>query len=422
MGVGARGGGKSEAAKTKGIALMVDTPGVNGQIVAPTLALTKVIWGKMMADIPQHWIYQVRRADREIVLLNGVVVRFRSSDNPDSLRGWGGAWSLHDESQDQPDEALDIAWLSLRETDTPQLCEVGTAKDGMFHDRYDKLREQDSASVHHFSALDNPFIPQTVYEHAARDMDPRLYRQEVLAEWVGLADRVYEFYDAEVHARRWTKRAAVLADLYGIANGSEVATRQIDITEELTRKRFKVSSDVIIGLDFNIKPMVCAVYRVLQGPANVGHVFWLVDEVILDDKATAERMGKALRDSGYPNSLIVADASDNRAKHYRRSLEKLGHRVVWPARNNRNPHVKDRVASMSAVMRNVEGHVRWFVDPDNAPRIAKAIERHQRDHRGRPDKTSGYDHFCDAAGYPIVKLAPVALDAHRTVQGRHATA
>ena len=417
LGVGARGGGKSEAAGAKGTSLAADRPNAAGQIVAPSFRLSRVMWGKMIALLPAHWIYQIRRADREILLRNGVCVRFMSSDNPDSLRGWGGGWSLHDESQDQPDEALDIAWLSLRESAHPQLAEAGTAKNGVFRDRYDKLTEiaritPSDAGIHHFPAPANPFISQATNDFARRNMDSRTYRQEVLAEWAGLSDAVYDTFDRQQNCHPWGRRKLVLQKHYGDWVGLGH-----DITEQVLYQRFRGRYDVVVGVDFNYSPMVATVYRLAATPPGHPDAAWLVDEVVLDEQADAARLGLELSRRGYPDALIVADAADARAKSYYRQLRSAGHKVVTPSKNNRNPDVADRVAALSAKIRNADGVPSWFVDAEKAPRTAQAIER-QVLHNGKPDKSSGHDHFCDAAGYPVAKLYPAA--AARLVRGRYA--
>jgi hypothetical protein len=68
-----------------------------------------------------------------------------------------------------------------------------------------------------------------------------------------------------------------------------------------------------------------------------------------------------------------------------------------------NPPVKDRVNSMNAMFCNAKGERRYFVNADACPNYAEALERQAWDKSGEPDKTSGYDHVNDSAGYYIVR-------------------
>ena len=402
----------------------------------------KLVEKKLLPLLPSRWVRDYRKRQDEVALLfvNGVQIDCLSGKVEDDARGDGVPALGVDERQIIPTKSVETAMLSVSEGgDRFQTVETGTPLQGDFEEYWEKARVSPSYRAIILSISDNVFLPSTFDEKTGKRLpkfiitrrsvlDPKFFAQEIglwntenqryEPQFISLSGVVYEWYERARHARRWSQRKAVFEQLYGRGNVDRHALD--DITAEVTKARFKWESDVVIGLDFNVSPMVAAVYRIIRGQRGIGNVYWLVDEVILDDHADATRMGIALNQAGYSGALIVADASDSRAKHYRRALQQQSHKVVWPARNNRNPEVKDRVAAMNAAMLNANNDTRWFVDPDHAPRCAKAIQSQQRDAAGRPDKTTGFDHYCDASGYPIVKLAPVAMDSQRTVQGRHA--
>lgn len=394
---------------------------------------------KIIPKLPMAWLRTYRKRQDEVALLfeNGCQIDFLSGKVEDDARGDGVPAVGVDERQIIPTAAVENAMLSCSEGGADfQTVETGTALAGEFQEYWEKAKASEHYRAEVLSISDNVFLPTVFDEQTGRQlpmfivtrrgmMDPKLFAQEIgdvdadgryIPRFRSLSGVVYEFFDRARHVRSYAKRRAVLADLYGIDRCSLGVGE--DITEEIVASKWKWDSPVIVGLDYNISPMVATVYKVVEGPKGVGDIAWVIDEVILDKMADATRMGIALRQRGYAKSLIVADASDSRARHYKRALAKEGHKVVNPARNNRNPDVKDRVAAMNAVMLNANNETRWFCDPQ-AARVARAIERQPRDGLGRPAKGED-DHYADSAGYPITKLYPVAIDSHRTVRGRHA--
>jgi uncharacterized iron-regulated protein len=75
--------------------------------------------------------------------------------------------------------------------------------------------------------------------------------------------------------------------------------------------------------------------------------------------------------------------------------------------NSINPRVRDRVAAMNAMIHN-QGVRRLFVNSNDCPSLAEALEQQAWDKNGEPDKTSGHDHVNDAIGYLVAYRFSVA--------------
>jgi hypothetical protein len=63
---------------------------------------------------------------------------------------------------------------------------------------------------------------------------------------------------------------------------------------------------------------------------------------------------------------------------------------------------------VQALLLNAKGETRLWVSPE-CPRLIESLERQGYDDRGEPDKKSGYDHACDALGYPLHRLFAAEL-------------
>jgi hypothetical protein len=78
-----------------------------------------------------------------------------------------------------------------------------------------------------------------------------------------------------------------------------------------------------------------------------------------------------------------------------------------------NPAVRDRVASVQAVLENGKGEVRLQV-AKHCKRTIECLELQSYTERGEPDKDAGYDHMNDALGYLVWReFNPLHMNAGR---------
>jgi len=158
-----------------------------------------------------------------------------------------------------------------------------------------------------------------------------------------------------------------------------------------------------IGQDFNVGAMASTVY--VKRP-DCWHA---VDELtgIYDTPALIQ----TLKDRYAGHKLtIYPDASGNSRKTVNASesdislLKQAGFTVKV---NDSNPRVKDRILSVNTALTN--GRMR--VNERKCPNVVSCLEQQAYDKNGEPDKSSGFDHMCDSAGYPIVFEMPVVKPA-----------
>ena len=346
--------------------------------------------------------------DFGFVLRNGTPIGFITAEVVDDPRGDGVGSVGCDERQIVGKELMDNLMLSLSEGGDGlyQTLENGTALQGDFQDYYDEVSSDPDYFVAKLTSYDNPFIGRAFIEDAKRHMDPRRYAQEVMAEFAPQSAVVYHQYERGTHLKRFADAKRVLSDRYGISRDLGR-----DITADVMRTWFGQSTDLpyLIGMDFNVAPMIAIVYRFLQGPRSMGPIWWATDEVVLPDRADATRMAQELRKRGYHPAGIIPDASGRHSEggiSSHRMLRDGGFLVVAP---NKNPPVADRVNAVNTLLMSRAGHVRLFVDP-KCTSFVKCLENHKNDKNGKPEKDKIHEHRGDAGGYPIAMIDPATVD------------
>ena len=343
-----------------------------------------------------------------VTLCNGSVLEFLSAEVVNSPRGEGVASAGCDERQIIPKEIWDNVLLSLSEGDSDRdFCtfEVGTALEGEFQEYFDEVRQDPNFFVKTITAYDNPFISKFFLEDAKKHMDPRRYAQEVLAQFAPQGATVYHQFEKQTHVQPFADAKKVLSKRYGIYAGVGK-----DITGEVCYQFFREEPEFIIGMDFNVAPMVAVIIKVLKAPSGVNDIWWVIDEVILEDQADATRISIELKKSGYYPAIIIPDASGSRSEGGRsshRMLRDEGFSVYAP---KKNPHIPDRVNAVNLSLLNAAGHVTLFVDP-KCRSLIRALQSQKIGIDGRlPEKDKIHEHRVDALGYPISFMRPAAID------------
>ena len=363
---------------------------------------------------------------------------FLSGRVPDDARGDGVPALSVDERQIIEAESVSNAMLSCSEGGAEyQTLETGTALAGDFEEYVEQARGNPRYRVTELSITDNVHLPVAhdpvtgldlpEFVISARSwMDQRRFEQEIgkleesgrlVPQFRSLTGTVYPDFEWASHCKPWAARKKVLQAAFGIYRGIGA-----DITPEITQRRCKVAADHIVGLDWGIRPMCASVWRVVQSPAGVPDIAWAVDEVTIEDDGTPTKMGLELQRRGYEpkSTVVVADASDNRAASNYRLLKKQGFRVLRPsAQHRRNPLVVDRVNAMNAKILSAANDITLFVDPVACPTLARALQRHTYRENGKLEADE-HDHRGAAGGYVIVRFWPAAADVSRLVTGRYA--
>jgi hypothetical protein len=155
-------------------------------------------------------------------------------------------------------------------------------------------------------------------------------------------------------------------------------------------------------MDFNVGRMSAVVFVLRDGdPMASAELTGILDTPAMIAAIKSKFIGHAIY--VYPDASGGSRKSNNASESDIALLRAAKFNVLAP---NSNPHVKDRVLSMNQMIHS-EGRRRLRVNVDNCPSFVEGLEKQAYDKNGEPDKTSGFDHVNDAAGYFIHYKYPV---------------
>jgi hypothetical protein len=127
-------------------------------------------------------------------------------------------------------------------------------------------------------------------------------------------------------------------------------------------------------------------------PIAVGELVGLYD---------TKEMCRAIQERYKQKVVIYPDASGKSRKSSGgsdfRIIQQFGFKIISP---DKNPFVKDRVNSMNINFCDNDGDRNYLVNTDQCPTYTESLEQLSYKN-GEPDKTSGFDHITEAAGYYI---------------------
>ena len=373
------GAGKTRALCAKTLALAVANQGFVGCVMEPTGPLIRDIWQNDFEqfleqyEIPYtfrasplpEYVLHLPRADTKILC--------RSFENWSRIIGLNLAWVLADE--------IDTVTPSIAEKAFPKI--LGRLRAGNVRQfgaastpegfRWmwntfgtEEAQQRKDRKLIRMRTRDNPHLPQDFIERLQANYDPSLLQAYLEGQFCNLTTgQVYDRFDRQKH----------------------IATDIPDVSAEPLR----------VGVDFNIGNMSAVI------GVRFGNKLLLIDEIsgAHDTDAMAQEIRRRFPDS---TVYVYPDASGgNRSTNASRTdiqiLESYGFSNQSP---KANPPVRDRVASVQALLENGKGEVRLQVAAQ-CKRTIECLELQSYTEAGDPDKDAGYDHMNDALGYLVYR-------------------
>lgn len=309
--------------------------------------------------------YELNISDKEIKTEFGKIL-FRSVDNSDMIVGYEVGYSIIDEADVLNKDKMRDVFIKVlgrnRQIENAQLDFVSTPEGYGF--MYDFFVSEPSKKgftnrkLIKAKSTDNPYLPKTYINELLQSYDPERIEAYLNGEFVNFnTGNVYKF------------------------------NRENNATDKEADER----SVLHIGLDFNITNMNAVVNLVEN------NIKYAVDEFtqVYDTASMIERIKER-----YPTNYVIVypDASGGSRKTSAshtdiQMLQRAGFKVRAGATN---PPVRDRVNEMN--MNFIKQQ--YFVNLKKCSTFVEALEQ-QGYKGGEPDKTSGYDHICEAGGYFI---------------------
>lgn len=344
--------------------------------IAPTYVAAKSIAWRLLKELAEGYYSVKNESELYIELSNGSVIQLKGADNRDGLRGVSLSGVVIDEAAFMVEEV----WTEVvRPATSDQLAPVvfisSPAGWNWFKDLYDYAvsGQDDNWQAWQFTTADGGNVTLDEIEAARRELPERTFKQEYLASFETLSNRVYSNFDRRENV------------------SSELASA--DDTKELH-----------IGIDFNVAPL-CATVGV-----KVADQLHIIDEFYLINSNTTE-LSKEIK-ARYPNHRIICypDPSGKARKTSAGGqtdfsiLEQAGFYVEAPSKA---PAVADRINEVQAMLQNADGVRRLFIHPRCKELIKGLDGMTYKQGSSQPDKTLGLDHVVDALGYQVHVMYPI---------------
>lgn len=403
--VGGYGSGKTMVGCAVAGAHFYQWPKVNAGYFAPTYGQIRDIFYPTVEEVfhPMGLTAVVKHGNYEVEVFRGRyflgVIKCRSMDNPSSIVGFKIGHAIVDEIDVMNPDKAQEAWRKIIGRMRYKLdglrngIDVTTTPEGFrfVYDRFvKKLREKPGLSslygITHASTRDNAAnLPADYIPSLMESYPENLVEAYINGQFVNLqTGSVYSAYNRELNDCRDTIQPGEI--LY-------------------------------IGMDFNVGKMAGITHVKRDGmPRAVDEIVGGYDTPDMIRKIKERYWRHDGRDYVSTRQIrVYPDASGDSRKSVNASttdiamLRNAGFGVFAPGSN---PPVKDRINSMNAMFCNAEGVRRYLVNSEKCPTYAEALQQQAWAANGEPDKTSGHDHYVDAAGYLINYEYPI--NARRT--------
>ena len=153
--------------------------------VAPTFGIAQIGWRMMRQLAAQVPGVTIRESERMITLPTGGTVQIKSADNPDSLRGEGLDFVVLDECAFlKPETWTEVLRPALADKQGGALF-ISTPKGRNWFWNIHQRANYDAAwKSFHFTSYDNPFVAKSELDATKEQLPERVFRQEILAEFL----------------------------------------------------------------------------------------------------------------------------------------------------------------------------------------------------------------------------------------------
>ena len=377
--VGGFGSGKTAAAMARAMALKVMCRTASIAYYLPTYPLIQDIAFERFPELCERkgWAFKLNRQDAVMEFPGAGRIVFRNMEQPDRIVGYEVAHSLVDEIDIMTTVKARAAWNKIiarnrQKCGMPNTVGVATTPEG-FKFVYERWQKSPAQGYVLFKAKTE--------ENASHLPD-------------GYIDNLRASYPANLLA------AYLDGEFVNLTSGSVYP--EFDRILNASTETIQPSEPLHIGQDFNVGQMASVIFVLRNGePHAVDELTGILDTPALIAKIKSRYEGHAI--------LIYPDASGSARKSNNASESDIA--LLRQAKFNvlvgtTNPAIKDRVLAVNQMIHSNEKR-RLRVNADACPNFVEALEKQAYDKNGDPDKTSGFDHLNDAAGYFVNYRYPV---------------
>jgi len=373
------GAGKTRALAAKTLHLAAANQGFIGCVMEPTGPLVRDIWQNDFEGFLEA--YEVPYTHRASPLPEYTLhlpggdtkILCRSFENWSRIIGLNLAFVLADEIDTVNPSVCSRAFPKilgrLRSGNVRQFAAASTPEGFRWMWQTfgtDDAKQRDDRKLIRMRSADNPHLPQDFIERLQANYDPSLLQAYLEGQFCNLTTgQVYDRFDRAKH----------------------VTTQIPNVSREPLR----------VGVDFNVGNMSAVI------GVRLGENLLLIDEISGAHDTDAMAQEIQLRADGRQVYIYPDASGGNRSTNASRTdiqiLESYGFSNQSP---KANPPIRDRVASVQALLENGKGQVRLQIAA-NCKRTIECLELQSYTEAGTPDKDAGYDHMNDALGYLVYR-------------------
>lgn len=360
--------GKTSTGLHKMVCYAASSPRQLCYFVAPTARqAAEIAWRALLENTPRELVRYERRSTLELELINGSTIKLHG---PESLRGVGLDFVMLDEFAYMPPTLWgEVIRPMLADRQGRALISSTPAGFNHFYDLFVEAKSKPDWAVFHFATQDGSLVPERELELLRSTMDSKLYAQEIEARFEPQEGRIFHAFSREVNVR------------------------EVTLIGELT---------ILVGMDFNVNPMVSVVAQKIGDECHVG------DEVVLKNSNTLEMMEELSR--RYPQRGLVHPDPTGAARKTSAEFGVTDHDIIgragWQVHSSKPYPIINRINAINALLRNANGRARLLIHPKCKNLIRSLEGLTYKEGTRVPDKSSALDHAADALGYLVGAVFP----------------
>lgn len=385
------GAGKTEGGILRALRLKFEYPKQTVGYYMPTYDLIAQIAYPRFQEIltASGYYFALNESKKELHIFGAGKIIFRTMDQPERIVGYEHADAVIDELDTLKTDKAAEAWRKIlarnrqkKPDGSPNTIAVATTPEGFrfVYEKWKRTPIKGSQIIKASTASNAKNLPDDYIETLKDNYPANMLLAYLEGEFVNLTHGcVYPEFDRAKNNCKTT---------------------------------IKKGESLHVGIDFNVGAMAAVVHVMRDGePHAVGEFVGYLDTPALIAAL------KSRYQSGEDKHRIIAypDASGKSRKTVNASqsdialLKQAGFMVLA---KSTNPFVKDRVASFNKLIHK-DGKRVYKVNVDACPHLVEGLEKQAYDKNGEPDKTSGFDHVMDAAGYFVNYRFPIMFGKAR---------
>jgi len=190
--VAPRGSGKTLLAENMMLFWLLDNPNQKGGWISPIYNQAKNVYDQVV-EAARDIIVQSNRQDLHISFSNGSSLKFISSDNPDTIRGFRFHYLILDEVAFIKENTIQSAILPTLNPNGKKCLLVSTPR-GKNHLYTWYLKGKDSSAdtiSFKIPLTECPYVNRNLIEEARTSLPPDIFKQEYLAEFTDASSDVF---------------------------------------------------------------------------------------------------------------------------------------------------------------------------------------------------------------------------------------